>query len=232
MCAMRVGLDGVVHRVVAVAEVPAVDVVHVPVAIIVEPVGGLVVARSIHARLARVEPLPSLKVGVREVDAVIDHGHDDLRVPECDGGGLRSIYVHVRGPRGAAYCLATVLQTPKLAEPLLIGVATCEALVVRLCVLDIGALVQGAHGRLRRASLHPDHLCADEPEPVHLLQLLLTPDVLLRLSAGVGLELHDDPIRMRLPTLQALGGCLSAHQVTPAVISVRCASRAVSKDAY
>ena len=65
----------VVDGVVVVAEVPAVDVVDVAVAVVVDPVGLLAAAR-----LARVRPRPRGEVRMAEVDAVVDDRDDRARV--------------------------------------------------------------------------------------------------------------------------------------------------------
>ena len=64
---------------VAVDEVPAVDVVDEPVAVVVEAVR---VAAG--ARLARVRPQVGAEVRVRRVDPGVDHGHRHLRGPGRD----------------------------------------------------------------------------------------------------------------------------------------------------
>ena len=64
---------------VAVDEVPAVDVVDAPVAVVVEAV-----RLAPGARLARVRPQVGAEVRVRRVDPGVDHGHRHLRRPGRD----------------------------------------------------------------------------------------------------------------------------------------------------
>ena len=77
-------------RVVVVAEVPAVDVVDVAVAVVVDAV-GLATA----ARFAGVRPGAVGKVRVAEVDAVIDDRDDRRRVAGRDAERLAAVDVGI-----------------------------------------------------------------------------------------------------------------------------------------
>ena len=80
---------GIVDRRVVMAEVPAVDVVDVAVAVVVDAVAG---------RLAGVGPLASREVRVAEIDTVVDHRDDDARLALLDAERLESVDIDVGDP--------------------------------------------------------------------------------------------------------------------------------------
>ena len=127
--AMPVVVD-VVDGVVVVAEVPAVDVVDVAVAVVVDPVGLLAAAR-----LARVRPRPRGQVRMAEVDPVVDDRHDRARRAGRDAQRLATVDVDVgraAGERRALQdVLAGVVEAPQLAPGGLVGrIGLAVALVV------------------------------------------------------------------------------------------------------
>ena len=111
-------LTVVVDAVVVVAEVPAVDVVDVAVAVIVDPVGFATVAQ-----FAGVRPRAFGEVGMGEVDAIIDERDDRRRVTGRDAERLAGVDVGIgRALRsGIAAALAQVLESPQLVPQRLAG---------------------------------------------------------------------------------------------------------------
>ena len=103
----------VVDRVVLVAEVPAVDVVDLPVRVVVEAVGLLA-----QAGFARVDPGPAGEVRVAEVDAVVDDRDDKARSPGRDPVRLERVDVGIGLAFGARealeQALAGVMEPPQL----------------------------------------------------------------------------------------------------------------------
>jgi hypothetical protein len=114
------------QRRVVVAEVPAVDVVHQAVVVVVDTVAG---------DLVRVGPGAILEIRMVEVDPVVDDRHDDGWLPMGDAQGLEAIDVDVRDAclgLGAGQALPGVVETPLAAEPGLGGDLIGElALIVR-----------------------------------------------------------------------------------------------------
>ena len=98
---------GIVDRRVVVAEVPAVDVVDVAVAVVVDAVARGVSPGLVHAR--------AREVRVAEVDTVVDDRDDDAR--PCLAGCVapRVRRYRRRGPRSAARC--PISSDPVLFSP-------------------------------------------------------------------------------------------------------------------
>ena len=94
------------------------DVVDEPVPVVVDAVGRL------GAGLPGIRPSSVFKVGMAEVDAVIDHGHDHIIVPPRDPKRLQPVDIDVGEPGlrlDAIEGLAGVMQPPELAEEGLVG---------------------------------------------------------------------------------------------------------------
>ena len=100
----------VVDGVVVVAEVPAVDVVDVAVAVVVDAVGLLAVAA-----LARVRPRPRGEVRMAEVDPVVDDRHDRAGRPGRDAERLAAVDVDVGRAAGAG--VPCRMSWPVLSRP-------------------------------------------------------------------------------------------------------------------
>jgi hypothetical protein len=165
---------GVVDARVVVGEVPAVDVVHVAVTVVVDTV-----ARHLAWVLPDVVP----EVGVAHVHALVYHRDDGTRRAGRRVPGLRRIGIGVRGPCLAAYGLPGVVQTP---EPRVARIVRRNRGVdpeVRLGVFDVGRGLVAPHGlpdpEVRR-QVQEGHVAARE--------------VLLR--PGVGLTVDGSEVRL------------------------------------
>ena len=142
----------VVDRVVVVAEVPAVDVVHIAVAVIVDAVGLLAASG-----LAGVGPRLGGEVRVVEVDAVVDHGDHDVRVAGRQVQGLESVDVGIGQALGPVLAqeqlLARVVETPELVEVGLVGrIEVADVAMVDADPEDRGIGLEGGRGGLRPRS--------------------------------------------------------------------------------
>ena len=163
-------LAGIGDGVVVVAEVPAVDVVDVAVAVVVLAIVG------IRAGFAGVGPRPIREVGMAEVDAVVDDRHDHVGVASFEPQGFEPIDVDVDGAGLDAFALdplPAVVEAPELTESGLVGdVVEQLALVVVGDGEDPRVVVQLAPSRRGRAALGDDDLGpavgarADRGQPV------------------------------------------------------------------
>ncbi len=126
----------VVGVVVAVREVPAVDVVDVAVAVVVDPVAG---------DLARIRPRVRRKVGMRVVEPRVHHRDDDRRialdrVPSLVG--LDVDHVPLVGPVGVVRRrgdLARVVEVGALERRLVAVELLCDEVAPRLHLDDLPA---------------------------------------------------------------------------------------------
>ena len=147
-------------RVAILAGVPAVHIVDIAVAVVVEAVGLLAITR-----LAPVDPRLSGELRVREVHAVVHDRHDHARAGDAGPrGGDVDIDVRLReiGPDVPA---ARVLQRPLVGERRFErGVAVQEDLSVHLRGRDSWIRAQGRERRLDGATRRSEHLAIDQAE--------------------------------------------------------------------
>ncbi len=133
VCSVHI-LDGAdVNGCGVVVEVPAVDIIDVAIAVIIQSVAG---------NLPRIGPDLPGQVSVVDIHSGIHDGDENLRQALHEGPALRSIDIHVRDSRIAEDRLTRVLQPP-LERPVEIGDRLSPVDVVGLDPLDLAAGLQG-----------------------------------------------------------------------------------------
>ena len=192
---------GIGRIAVLLHEVPAADVVDLPVPVVVDPV-----ALAPRATLARIAPDVAPQARMRGLDPGVDHGHPERVVTRLHAPGLPRVDVHIGRPGAAGDRLAAVHEPPQLTEQRVVRrrrrVAGDVGLGVEHVVLALQRLDRLAG---RRAGLGIDDLGAGQRQPRLRLDIGPLADLSALAPVSVRSETHDHAVR-RGPVVSGLGG--------------------------